>query len=142
MAHVEERTMGREPCIVVLGDSVLMDSVAGCLAQRRMPGIIRVPCAAIGEQFEFLKPDLILFELGQPCSPQVVALFDRRPDLAMIGLDLESSRVFVVGSYQRVIGSMEDLYQVVQIEVQKRANRSSGGEANGLNWKNHSESRV
>jgi len=112
--------MGREPRIVLLGDSVLMDSVANCLAERRMPGLLRTACAGFGDQVELLRPDLILFELGQPYSDQVIALFERQRDVTMIGLDLDSSRVLVLGSHQRLIGNMEELYQVVQAEIEKR----------------------
>jgi hypothetical protein len=130
--------MERGPRIVLLGDSVLMDSVAECLAARRVPGVLRVAYTSIGEQFEFLKPDLILFELGQPCSDRVIALLQWRPGLAMIGLDLKSSRVIVLGSYQRVIDNMEDLYQVVQAELRRQGSWPRGGERDGTNWNIHS----
>jgi hypothetical protein len=130
--------MEREPRIVLLGDSVLMDSVAECLAVRRVPGVHRTACTSIGDHFEFLKPDLILFELGRPCSDRVIALLQRRPGLAMIGLDLKSSRVIVWGSYQRLIGNMEDLYQVVQAEMRRQESWPRGGERDGTNWNIHS----
>ena len=126
--------MERGPCIVLLGDSVLMDSVAECLAVRRVPGILRTACTSIDDQFEFLKPDLILFELGQPFSDQVIALLQRRPGLSIIGLDLKSSQVIVLGSYQRLISNMEDLYQVVLTEIRRQERWPRGGERDGTNW--------
>lgn len=134
--------MEREPRIVLLGDSVLMDSVADCLTQRQMPGVLRTACTGIGDEFESLKPDLILFELGQPCSAQVVLLFERRQDMVMVGLDLDSSRVLVLGSHQRLIGNMEELHQVVQDEIMKLGDWSWGGEGDWMNCNNHSESRI
>lgn len=130
--------MEKGPRIVLLGDSVLMDSVAEYLTARRGPGVLRTACTSIGDQFEFLKPDLILFELGQPCSDRVMALLQRRPGLSMIGLDLKSSRVIVLGSYQRLIGNMEDLYQVVQAEMRRQESWPRGGERDGTNWNIHS----
>ncbi len=126
--------MERGPCIVLLGDSVLMDSVAEYLTVRRVPGIHRTACTSVDDQFEFLNPDLILFELGQPCSVQVIPLLHRRPGLAIIGLDLNSSRAIVLGGYQRVIDKMEDLYQVVQAELRKQESWPRGGERDGTNW--------
>ncbi len=130
--------MGREPRIVLLGDSVLMDSVAESLAVRQVPGVLRTACTSIGDQFEFLKPDLILFELGRPYSARVIALLQRRPGLVMIGLDLNSSRAIVLGGYQRVIDNMEDLYQVVQAEIRRQESRPWGGEWDGTNLNSHS----
>lgn len=130
--------MERGPRIVLLGDSVLMDSVAEYLAVRRMPGIFRTDCSSVDDQFEFLKPDLILFELGQPCSTRVIALLQRRPGLVIIGLDLNSSRAIVLGGYERVIGRMEDLYQVVQAELRRQESWPQGGERDGTNWNIHS----
>jgi len=125
--------MGRGPRIVLVGDSVLMDSVADYLAVRRVPGVLRGACATIDDQFEFLRPDLILFELGQPCSDRVIALLQRRPGLAMIGLDLNSTRAIVLGSHQRVIDTMEDLYQVVQAILQGEESWPWRGEQDGEN---------
>jgi hypothetical protein len=135
---MEERPMGRGPRIVLLGDSVLMDSVADYLAERRVPGVLRRACASIIDQFELLKPDLILFELGQPYSDQVIALLQRRPGLTMIGLDLDSSRAIILGSYQRVIDTMEDLYQEVQAVMRKQERWPWGGEPDGKNLNLHS----
>ena len=130
--------MGKGPRIVLLGDSILMDSVAECLAVRRVSGVLRSTYTSVCKQFEFLKPDLILFELGRPCSDRVIALLQRRPGLAMIGLDLKSSRAIVLGSYQRLIGNMEDLYQVVQAEMRRQESWPRGGERDGTNWNIHS----
>jgi len=134
--------MGREPRIALLGDSVLMDSVANCLAERRMPGVLRIALASISEQLELLKPDLILFELGQPGSDKVISLFEQRRDMTVIGLDLDSSQVFILGSHQRFIGNMEELHQVVQDEITKLGDRSWGGKGDGMNCNNHSESKT
>jgi len=112
--------MEKGPRIVLLGDSILMDSVAECLAARWASGVLRIDCTSICDQFEFLKPDLILFELGQPYSDRVIELLPRWPGLAIIGLDLDCSRAIVLGGCQHVIGSMEDLYQVVQAEIQRQ----------------------
>lgn len=112
--------MERGPFIVLLGDSVLMDSLADYLAVRRVPGVLRTSSTSIGDQIESLKPSLILLELGRPYSDQVIALLQQRPGMAIIGLDLDSSQAIVLGSYQRIIGTMEDLYKVIQTEIQKQ----------------------
>jgi hypothetical protein len=111
--------MGKGLRVVLLGDSVLMDSVADCLAVRRVPGVLRMARTCIDDQFEALEPDLILSELERPYSDQVLALLQRRPGLAMIGLDLNCSRAIVLGSYQRAIGNMEDLHQLVLTEIRR-----------------------
>jgi hypothetical protein len=122
--------MESRPRIVLLGDSILMDSVAECLAVRRVSGALRTAYSSVCDQFEFLKPDLILFELGQPYSDRVIGLLQRRPGLAMIGLDLDCSRVIVLGGYQRVIGNMEDLYEVIQAEMRRQ--KAGHGEVNRM----------
>jgi len=130
--------MGRGPRIVLLGDSVLMDSVAEYLAARQMPGVVRTACSSIDDQLEFLEPDLILFELGRPCSARVMTMLQQQPDLAMIGLDLKSSRAIVLGGHQRLIGNMEDLYELVQAVMRRQESWPWGGELDGKNWNIHS----
>jgi len=120
--------MEKGPRIVLLGDSILMDSVAECLAVRRVPGVLRTAYSSICDQFEFLQPDLIIFELGFPYSDRAIALLARRSGLTMIGLDLDISRAIVLGGCQHVIGSMEDLHQIVQAEIQRQ--ESWPGEVN------------
>ena len=112
--------MKSRPHIVLLGDSILMDSVADYLAVKRISGVLRTDCTSICDQFEFLKPDLILFELVQPCSDRVIALLQQRPGLAIIGLDLNRSQAIVLSGCQHVIGHMEDLYQLVQTEIRRQ----------------------
>ena len=62
--------------------------------------------------------------------------------MTVIGLDLDSSQVFILGSHQRFIGNMEELHQVVQDEITKLGDRSWGGKGDGMNCNNHSESKT
>jgi len=112
--------MERGPCIVLLGDSVLMDSLADYLADRSLSGVHRTTSTNFDDQIDILKPNLILLEMGRPYSDQVISLLQQRPGMAIIGLDLDSSQAIVLGSYQRIIGTMEDLYKVIETEIQKQ----------------------
>ena len=57
--------MQKQPLIVLLGDSVLIDGVAAGLAGRQVPEMVRIATfnGDIAERLKALEPDLIVFEL-------------------------------------------------------------------------------
>ena len=121
--------MESQPLVVLLGESVLMDSVAVSLAGRQMLGMIRVdPCVAdITERLEFLNPDLIIFEFDTPQLSLVLSLLREQPNTLLLGLDLTTSRVIVLNSQHHTTRTMGDLCQVVQAAASKDARASEGG---------------
>lgn len=126
--------MGREPHIVLLGDSVMMESVAESLASRGATGLLRTTRTGLADHFDLLSPDLILFELEQSLPDQVIELLRQQPGPVLVGLDMQSSQAIILGGYRRVVRNMDDLYQLVQAELRRQEGRPWGGVQDGLNW--------
>ena len=122
--------MDQPSLVVLLGDSVLMDGVAFGLADRQVPGVIRIngSAADIGERLRSLRPDLIVVELDNPQSPSVLSLLREKPGTLLLGLDLNCSRVLVLSSHQHETRTMRELYEVVRDEVSRSAHQEKGGD--------------
>ena len=87
--------------IVLVGHSVLLDTVAAGL--RRFPDIeiIPLPAPPLGmEPLAALRPDVILFDVGADFPQCAFDLLQRRPGLRLIGLDADRNRAVVWSGQQ------------------------------------------
>ena len=125
--------MQKQPLIVLLGDSVLIDGVAAGLAGRQVPEMVRIATfnGDIAERLKALEPDLIVFELDAPRSSSIFSLLRQQPGIMLLGLDLDYNQVIVLNSHQHITSTMNDLYQLVQAEASHHAHLSRGGESTG-----------
>ncbi|MBN1581990.1 MAG: hypothetical protein JXA89_14895 [Anaerolineae bacterium] len=121
--------MEKQPLVVLLGDSVLIDGVAAGLVGGQVPDMVRINTltADIVERLKSLQPDLIVFELDAPRSSSIFALLREQPGILLLGLDLDYSQVLVLNSQQHITQTMSDLYQIVQTQANEQARLSKGG---------------
>lgn len=99
--------------IVLVGRSVLLDTLAAGL--RRFPNIeiIPLPHAPLGvEPLAALRPDAILFEIGAALPQTVFTMLQSCPSLRLIGLDADCNRAVVWSARQLGELSLGDLVQV------------------------------
>jgi len=100
--------------IVLVGRSVLLDTVAAGL--RRFPGIAIIPLPAppLGtEPLAALRPNVILFDVGADFPQCAFFLLQRRPDLRLIGLDADRNRAVVWSGRQLNELSLDDLARLL-----------------------------
>ena len=117
--------METRPLVVLLGDSVLMDSVAISLAGNQLLEITCLDAQAIDarQRLHTLKPDLVIFELDTSRLPGILSLLWEQPGTLLIGLDLACSRAIVLNSHQHLTPTLNELCRVVQAEAGQKANR-------------------
>lgn len=112
--------------IVLVGHSVLLDTVAAGL--RRFPDIeiIPLPAPPLGmEPLAALRPDVILFDVGADFPQCAFVLLQRRPGLRLIGLDADRNRAVVWSGQQlnelslnelaRLLGDAQPLLQSASV---------------------------
>jgi len=111
--------MSRRPLVVLLGDSVLIDSVSVSLGEKEVPGVIHlnVPSSEVHKQLGDLKPDLVVFELDSSYTSPVYTFLKEHPGILLVGLDLTCSRAIVLNSQQFDTATLDDLCQMVQTKV-------------------------
>lgn len=111
--------MAERPLVVVLGESLLMESIAWSLVDCPHFSVIRfdLHIIDIGEQVKALEPEVVVLELDMLQSSPILSLLKRKPGLLLIAIDLDCSQVIVLHSSQHCTPTMHDLYQIVEAEV-------------------------
>lgn len=97
--------MEHQISVVVLGDSLLMDSVAGNLRDELSLSVIRVDASCINnrERLKSIQPDLIVFEWDAPRPCSILALLREQPGVLLLGIDTNCSQVV------QIIGGLHDV---------------------------------
>ena len=113
--------MGEQPQVVLLGDSVLMDSLANNLDERNYLDIVRINSASveIPQLTETLEPDLIIYEFSSKFTPVMHALLTKRENTLMMVIDLYCSQVILLNCQLHPTHTMHELCDLVKEEVQR-----------------------
>jgi hypothetical protein len=117
--------MEKRRLVVLLGDSLLMDSVDASLRNRPGLGVMRM-YAAVDEtigQLRALGPDLIMVDLDTPHADFIVPFLREQPDTPMLGIDADSNRVVVLSSRHRPAFTGDDLVEMIQEQTASGADR-------------------
>jgi AmiR/NasT family two-component response regulator len=125
----QERRMGHQPAVVLLGNSLLMDGVAISLANTQMDNVIRADPAVADTRayLQSLQPDLIILELSDHRIDTALSLLKEHPDIILIGLNEDSSRVSVLKTQECTIYTMQDLQEVLQEVLRWKPRLFKGG---------------
>jgi hypothetical protein len=115
--------------VVVLGDSLLMDSVRTTLQNGLAHSIVQVdPLEAdIGGCLKFFRPELIVFELDSSPLYAILSLLREQPNTLLLGIDGHCSQVIALNGRQHLIEDMEGFCQLAQAELDRRAHIWKGG---------------
>jgi len=125
--------MSKLPLVVLVGDSLLISGVALCLENKYLLKAIQIESDDIGikEQLDFLKPDLIVFDLDSPNMLLIHFLLTECPGFQLMGIESDHNRVVVFNSQQHPTRTMNDLFQEIQAITKPQASRMKGG---GIEW--------
>lgn len=113
--------MNKQPSIVLVGKSLLMDGIAHSLADRRMPCVYRIDprgAADLGN-LAALGPDMIVFEQGSPYLDPFLCIMAEQPGLRLLELDLTGHRAILLHSRQHEVRTMADLCEIIETQLGK-----------------------
>lgn len=105
--------------VLLLGDSVLMDSVAESLIDRNFSNVIRIN-SNIHEASEILKsfnPDLVVYELIEQNSDPVFTIICKQANSSHLVIDLNCNQVILLDSQRKSAESLQALCDLVSQEV-------------------------
>ena len=111
--------MKGKPQVLLLGDSVFMDSVAESLFERKSSYVFRI-CSKAREARRFinlLNPDLIIYELNAQNTDPVFAIIKEQADTLHLAIDLDYNQIILFDCQRKQAGSMQDLCELVLNEV-------------------------
>lgn len=111
--------------VVVLGDSLLLDSVAGNLRDELSLSVIRVDASCINnrECLKSIQPDLIVFEWDAPRPCSILALLREQPGVPLLGIDTSCSQVVEITGGLHPVQNMTELCQVARNSLAEQNNK-------------------
>jgi len=117
--------MENQPQVVLLGDSVLMDSVAKSLIDRQFSGVLRVfrELRNFNQPEISFKPSLIVYEYDAKFINHVHSFLSKQPDTLLLAIDLYYNQVLMFDCQLRPIHSMHELCELIKDVVQHCAQR-------------------
>lgn len=82
--------MDNQPLVVLLGDSLLVDSVEASLAGDPATAVVRLRSEApeIAERLRAIRPDLVIFDLNAPAMQSLLPFVQAAPGVPLLGLDI------------------------------------------------------
>lgn len=108
--------MDNRRLVVLVGDSLLMDTVEASLGESQEFGVMRMYTTVtdIAARLHSLSPDAIIFDWDVPHAGFVLAMLKQWPGVPLLGLDVTCSQVTVLCSEQHLTLTVDDLARVVK----------------------------
>lgn len=105
--------------VVLFGDSLFIDSIEASLQGRRDLGLVRIQSSVndVVEKLKVLGPDLIIFDSMDSRIQFVVPFLRDRPDIPLLCLDVDTSRVIVVSGEHHLAPSARDLANLIELQT-------------------------
>ncbi len=102
--------------VVLIGDSLLMDTVEASLGENQAFGVMRIytTVTGIADRLKSLYPDAIIFDWDTPHLGFVLSFLKNQPGIPLLGLDVTCSKVIALFSEQHLTLTINDLARVVK----------------------------
>ena len=111
-----------QPQVVILGESVFMDSVAESLMGRKSSHVVRISSNIqnASELVNSLNPDLIVYELNAQNTGPIFSIIREQADTLHLAIDLNCKQIILLDCHRKPAESMQDLCELVFQEVSLR----------------------
>ncbi len=124
-----EFLMENRRTILLVGDSLLMDTVEASLNGKQELGVMRLH-SGVGNMEECIKslsPDMVIFDWDTSFSQFALSMLRDQPGVPLLGLDVSSSTVIVLSSQQFTPLSVSDLTLVIQMQASRQTRHIESG---------------
>ena len=120
--------MANLPQVMLLGNSVLMDSVANSLIDMEFLNVVRINTESSQLQHlpHAIEPDLIVYDYDTKFTNLLHSFLSQHPGIPLLAIDLFCSQVLVIDSKLHPTQSMQELCELIKEEVQRCAQRKEG----------------
>jgi hypothetical protein len=108
--------MDNRRLVVLVGDSLLMDTVEASLGENQEFGVMRIYTTVtdIAARLQSLYPDAVVFDWDAPHVEFVLDMLKQRSGVPLLGLDVTCSQVTALTSEQHLTLTVNDLARVVK----------------------------
>ena len=114
--------MDEQVKVVVLGNSLLMDSVGTNLRDGLALCVFQADASdtGYGEYLNSLAPELVVFELDVPRPCTILSLLKENSGIVFMSVDTKSSQVIVFHSDRYQIRDMDEFCELVRSKLEHR----------------------
>ena len=111
--------MEYQPQVLLLGESVFMDSVAESLIERQSSNVIRISSTIqkARELVNSLNPDLIVYELNSRNTDPIFMIIREQADTLHLAIDLNYKQIILLDCRRKPAETMQELCELVLQEV-------------------------
>lgn len=116
--------------VVVLGNSLLMDSVASNLRDELALSVIRMESSQIDDRacLKAIQPGLIVFEMESPRPCAILSLLREQPGVPLLGIDTNCSQVVEIIGGLHPVQNMKEFCQLAQTSLADKINIKEAAE--------------
>lgn len=102
--------------MALFGDSLFIDSIEASLRASHSLGLVRIHSSVnnVVERLKVLGPDLIIFDSMDQTMQFIVPFLRDRPDVPLLCVDVDTSRVIVVSGEHYLARSASDLANLIE----------------------------
>lgn len=121
--------MKSHPVAFVLGNSLLMDSVASSLVNCLRVSVVRLDASGEGMEgwIKAFQPKIVVLELNTSYSSNIPSLLSEQPEILLLGMDTNSSQVVVFSGSRHQIEDMDQFCQLVTSRLLVKTRIRKGG---------------
>lgn len=114
--------MSKSRVVALFGDSLFIDSIEASLQGSGELGLVRIHSSSPNamEKLKLLGPDLIIFDSMDSTLQFMVPMLRDRPDIPLLCLDVNCSRVIVMSGVHYLTRSANDLADLIQLRTNQR----------------------
>ena len=111
--------MSKQRIVALFGDSLLMDTVEASLEDHKDLGVIRIHTAVteVAQRLKALCPDLVIVDLNDTHAQFVLPLLKDLPQVPLLCLDANCSKVISLSSRQYTALTSNDLAHLIKIQT-------------------------
>jgi hypothetical protein len=111
--------VAKQRIVALFGDSLLMDAVEASLEDHRDLGVIRVHTTVAdgAQRLKSLCPDLVIVDLNDTNAQFVLPLLQDLPDVPLLCLDANCSKVISLSCRQYTARTSSDLAHLIKTQT-------------------------
>ena len=109
----------KQTVVIVIGDSFLMEGIGLGLQKEQALDVIQMETfnKNTQEHLKSLQPELIIFELNNQFSANILSMIAEKPNTIFLAIDNDSDRVIELQSNSYTALNMKDFFQLVCAKV-------------------------